>query len=67
MDILFYSVQEQSRSDTEKLIADMTSLVSDHIRRQMDLVSFGCSFHSSIFLVGPNGGLAGISVFFLSI
>ncbi|RYQ83440.1 hypothetical protein Ahy_B10g102123 isoform E [Arachis hypogaea] len=29
---------EQSRSDSEKLIADMTSLVSDHIRRQMDLV-----------------------------
>ncbi|QHN81754.1 uncharacterized protein DS421_20g689690 [Arachis hypogaea] len=31
---------EQSRSDSEKLIADMTSLVSDHIRRQMDLVRF---------------------------
>ncbi|XP_061353443.1 kinesin-like protein KIN-5C [Gastrolobium bilobum] len=30
--------EEQSRSDTEKLIADMTSLVSNHIRRQMDLV-----------------------------
>ncbi|KAL2345244.1 hypothetical protein Fmac_006529 [Flemingia macrophylla] len=30
--------EEQSKSDTEKLIADMTSLVSDHIRRQMDLV-----------------------------
>ncbi|KAK7244878.1 hypothetical protein RIF29_39707 [Crotalaria pallida] len=30
--------EEQSRSDTEKLIADMTTLVSDHIRRQMDLV-----------------------------
>ncbi|XLR27418.1 hypothetical protein S83_055318 [Arachis hypogaea] len=32
------SFEEQSRSDSEKLIADMTSLVSDHIRRQMDLV-----------------------------
>ncbi|XP_020205961.1 kinesin-like protein KIN-5C [Cajanus cajan] len=30
--------EEQSKSDTEKLIADMTNLVSDHIRRQMDLV-----------------------------
>ncbi|KAG5072770.1 hypothetical protein JHK86_007981 [Glycine max] len=30
--------EEQSKSDTEKLIANMTSLVSDHIRRQMDLV-----------------------------
>ncbi|KAK7268018.1 hypothetical protein RIF29_20700 [Crotalaria pallida] len=30
--------EEQSKSDTEKLIADMTSLVSNHIRRQMDLV-----------------------------
>ncbi|OIW11363.1 hypothetical protein TanjilG_19619 [Lupinus angustifolius] len=30
--------EEQSRSDTEKLIADMTTLVSAHIRRQMDLV-----------------------------
>ncbi|XP_027352817.1 kinesin-like protein KIN-5C [Abrus precatorius] len=30
--------EEQSRCDTEKLIADMTNLVSDHIRRQMDLV-----------------------------
>ncbi|MED6219987.1 Kinesin-like protein KIN-5C [Stylosanthes scabra] len=32
------SFEEQSRSDSEKLIADMTTLVSDHIRRQMDLV-----------------------------
>lgn len=39
-----YSVQEQSRSDAEKLIADMTSLVSDHIRRQMDLVCFDYFF-----------------------
>ncbi|TKY61969.1 125 kDa kinesin-related protein [Spatholobus suberectus] len=30
--------EEQSKSDTEKLIADMTSLVSDHMRRQLDLV-----------------------------
>ncbi|KAI4348947.1 hypothetical protein L6164_009607 [Bauhinia variegata] len=30
--------EEQSRSDTEKLIADMTSLVSSHISRQIDLV-----------------------------
>ncbi|KAF7820171.1 kinesin-like protein KIN-5C [Senna tora] len=30
--------EEQSKSDAEKLIADMTSLVSNHIRRQMDLV-----------------------------
>ncbi|XP_047162874.1 kinesin-like protein KIN-5C isoform X2 [Vigna umbellata] len=30
--------EEQSKSDTEKLIANMTTLVSDHIRRQMDLV-----------------------------
>ncbi|XP_057425345.1 kinesin-like protein KIN-5C [Lotus japonicus] len=30
--------EEQSRSEAEKLIADMTSLVSSHIRRQMDLV-----------------------------
>ncbi|XP_028784778.1 kinesin-like protein KIN-5C [Neltuma alba] len=30
--------EEQSRSDAEKLIADMTGLVSNHIRRQMDLV-----------------------------
>lgn len=31
--------QEQSRSDAEKLIADMTSLVSNHICRQKELVS----------------------------
>ncbi|KAG6580710.1 Kinesin-like protein KIN-5C, partial [Cucurbita argyrosperma subsp. sororia] len=30
--------EEQSRSDTEKLIADMTNLVSGHIRRQKELV-----------------------------
>ncbi|KAJ1379844.1 P-loop containing nucleoside triphosphate hydrolase [Sesbania bispinosa] len=30
--------EEQSRSDTEKLIADMTSLISNHIHRQMHLV-----------------------------
>ncbi|CAK9323030.1 unnamed protein product [Citrullus colocynthis] len=30
--------EEQSRSDTEKLIADMTNLVSSHIRRQKELV-----------------------------
>ncbi|KAJ0028790.1 hypothetical protein Pint_36047 [Pistacia integerrima] len=30
--------EEQSKSDAEKLIADMTNLVSDHIRRQKDLV-----------------------------
>ncbi|CAI8602433.1 unnamed protein product [Vicia faba] len=30
--------EEQSRSDAEKLIADMTSLVSNHICRQIDLV-----------------------------
>lgn len=41
VDSFFYSVQEQSKSDTEKLIANMNSLDSDHIRRQMDLVSFG--------------------------
>ncbi|XP_014521873.1 kinesin-like protein KIN-5C [Vigna radiata var. radiata] len=35
VDSLFYS--EQSKSDKEKLIANMTSLDSDHIRRQMDL------------------------------
>lgn len=49
VDILFCSLQEQSKSDTEKLIADMTSLVTDHIRRQKDLVSFRHSFHSSCF------------------
>ncbi|CAL0317032.1 unnamed protein product [Lupinus luteus] len=30
--------EEQAKYDTEKLIADMSSLVSNHIRRQMDLV-----------------------------
>ncbi|KAJ4705284.1 Kinesin-like protein [Melia azedarach] len=30
--------EEQSKSDAEKLIADMTSLVSNHIRRQKELV-----------------------------
>ncbi|XP_030926949.1 kinesin-like protein KIN-5C [Quercus lobata] len=30
--------EEQSKSDAEKLIADVTNLVSDHIRRQKDLV-----------------------------
>ncbi|XP_058739041.1 kinesin-like protein KIN-5C [Vicia villosa] len=30
--------EEQSKFESEKLIADMTSLVSDHIRRQIDLV-----------------------------
>ncbi|XP_009768589.1 kinesin-like protein KIN-5C [Nicotiana sylvestris] len=30
--------EEQSRSDAEKLIADMTSLVSNHMRRQKELV-----------------------------
>nr|GMC88911.1 kinesin-like protein KIN-5C [Ipomoea batatas] len=30
--------QEQSKSDTEKLIADMNSLVSNHMRRQRELV-----------------------------
>lgn len=33
-----YYMQEQSKSDAEKLIADMTSLVSNHIRRQKELV-----------------------------
>lgn len=57
--MLFYSVQEQSKSDTEKLIANMTSLVSDHIRRQMDLVSMGLLFYSRIFfwpLMGEDWG-----------
>ncbi|KAK3043529.1 hypothetical protein RJ639_002108 [Escallonia herrerae] len=31
--------EEQSKSDTEKLIADMTTLVSNHIRSQKELVS----------------------------
>ncbi|GAU49061.1 hypothetical protein TSUD_25190, partial [Trifolium subterraneum] len=30
---------EQSRSDTEKLIADMTSLLSNHVCRQNDMVA----------------------------
>ncbi|KAK2400965.1 kinesin protein KIN-5D [Trifolium repens] len=30
--------EEQSRSDTEKLIADMTSLLSNHVSRQNDMV-----------------------------
>lgn len=30
--------EEQSKSESEKLIADMTSLISDHIRRQVHLV-----------------------------
>lgn len=30
--------EEQSKSDAEKLIADVTNLVSDHIRRQKELV-----------------------------
>ncbi|KAK3226888.1 hypothetical protein Dsin_006750 [Dipteronia sinensis] len=30
--------EEQSKSDAEKLIADMTNLVSNHIRRQKELV-----------------------------
>ncbi|KAA8518561.1 hypothetical protein F0562_016035 [Nyssa sinensis] len=30
--------QEQSKSDVEKLVADMTNLVSNHIRRQEELV-----------------------------
>ncbi|XP_044489949.1 kinesin-like protein KIN-5C [Mangifera indica] len=30
--------EEQTKSDAEKLIADMTNLVSNHIRRQNDLV-----------------------------
>lgn len=52
IDILFYSVQEQSKSESEKLIADMTSLISDHIRRQVHLVGFWRSFliHYYIFL-----------------
>lgn len=33
--------QEQSRSDAEKLIAEVTSLVSNHMRRQKELV---CSY-----------------------
>ncbi|PHT25215.1 hypothetical protein CQW23_35149 [Capsicum baccatum] len=32
--------EEQSRSDAEKLIAEMTSLVSNHMRRQKELVCF---------------------------
>lgn len=35
---LVYSVQDQTKSDTEKLIADVTSLVSSHMRRQKELV-----------------------------
>lgn len=31
--------QEQSRSETEKLLAEVTSLVSGHMSRQMELVS----------------------------
>lgn len=46
MGISFFSLQEQSKFESEKLIADMTSLVSDHIRRQIDLVS---SWHSFLF------------------
>jgi kinesin family protein 11 len=35
-------LQEQSKSDAEKLIADVTNLVSNHIRRQKELVCFLC-------------------------
>lgn len=35
---LVYPVQDQTKSDTEKLIADVTSLVSSHMRRQKELV-----------------------------
>lgn len=51
-----FFVQEQSRSDTEKLIADMTSLVSNHIRRQMDLVCFLFLLLSVSFLWGRGCG-----------
>lgn len=33
-------LQEQSKSDAEKLITDMTNLVSNHMRRQKELVYF---------------------------
>lgn len=39
-----YPLQEKTKSDAEKLIADMTNLVSNHIRRQNDLVCQCFSF-----------------------
>lgn len=46
-------LQEQSKSDAEKLIADVTNLVSDHIRRQKELVCFVrmCTLFFSNFLL----------------
>lgn len=35
-----YLSQEQSKSEAEKLIADMANLVSSHVRRQKELVCF---------------------------
>lgn len=42
--------EEQSKSDAEKLIADMASLVSSHIRRQKELVDakLGCLKETAI-------------------
>lgn len=44
--------QEQSKSDAEKLIADVTNLVSDHIRRQKELVCIVrmCTLFSNFLL-----------------
>lgn len=42
-------VQAQSKSDTEKLIADLTNLVSCHVRRQHELVR--CLFFHLFLIV----------------
>lgn len=34
----FYATQEQSKSDAEKLIANISNLVTDHICRQKEMV-----------------------------
>lgn len=47
-----YDLQEQSKSDAEKLIADISSLVTSHISRQKEMVYFFRSLKKYINFLG---------------
>lgn len=57
--MLSSSLQEQSKSDAEKLIADISSLVTNHICRQKEMVNWplfffnatSFSFHCSVVFI----------------
>ncbi|XVE96398.1 hypothetical protein REPUB_Repub02eG0218200 [Reevesia pubescens] len=62
-----YAMQEQSKSDADKLIADMTNLVYNHVRRQKELVDArlvdirGSAMASKTFLDGHVSSMEGIT------